>query len=99
MTAATLEKLKPRSKHLSSRRRRGYLPFDFVEFCTDDLEIGLSRRHTGQCPFMRLNRGRHRGLSGGKSLASFAGHQMLRPLLPCIGRYRFDRFPGGNCTS
>lgn len=38
-------------------------------------------------------------LSGGKSLASFAGHQMLSPLFPCIGRNGFDGFPGGNCTS
>lgn len=48
---------------------------------------------------MRLQRGCHGSLSGGKSLASFTGHQMLSPLLPCIGRDRFDRFPGGNCTS
>ncbi|MCK1483347.1 hypothetical protein IVB25_11580 [Bradyrhizobium sp. 193] len=98
-TAATLEKLKPRSKHLYSRRRRCYLSFDFVERCTGGLEIGLSRWNTGQCAFVRLKRGCHGGLSGGKSLASFSGHQMLSSLLPCIGRNRFDGLPSGNCTS
>lgn len=91
--------MKPRSKHLSSRRRRCYLPFNFVELCTGGLEIGFSRRHAGQCAFMCLKRGCHAGLSGGKPLASLAGHEMLSPLLPCIGRNRFDGFPGGNCTS
>ncbi|UPT99420.1 hypothetical protein J4G48_0015805 [Bradyrhizobium barranii subsp. apii] len=94
-----LERAEPPSKHLSSRCRRRYLPFNFVELCTGGLEIGLSRRHAGHCAFMRLDRGCHGGLSGGKSLASFAGHEMLSPLLPCIGRDRFYGFPGGNCTS
>lgn len=98
-TTATLEKLKPRSKHLSSRHRPCYLPFDFVEPRTGCRESGLSRRHTGQCQFMRLKGRCHGGLSGGKSLASFAGHEMLSPLLPRIGRNRFDGFPGGNCTT
>lgn len=98
-TAATLEKLKPRSKHLSSRRRRCHLPFDFVEHCTGGFQIGLCRRHTGHCAFVRLKRRCYGGLSGGKSLASFAGHKMLSPLLPRIRRNRFDSLPCGNCTA
>ncbi|MBP2431507.1 hypothetical protein JOH48_005459 [Bradyrhizobium elkanii] len=89
----------PRSKYLSRRPRPCHLPFNFVEPCTGCLESSLSRRYTSQCAFIRLKRGCHSGLSGGKSLASFAGNEMLSPLLPRIGRDRFDGFPGCNCTS
>lgn len=76
-----------------------HLRFDLREPCLGGCQSSFCLWHKREGVRVRPLSHSQVRLSGGKSLASFASHQMLSPLLPCIGRNCFDGFPGCDCTS